>query len=199
MSARFIRGSRDPVERLVRDAVLPEQEAQLGRMFLHVAQGDQLELQKAHRLFSEPGESDLVARLLVGQREQRGLALLAQLHQIDMEFFLGVGLVGRDTFWGAVIIHGEGSGGSEAFQGAGEIEVEPEEGVMGDRPEGSVARGRWVVGVVAPEVSSLLCAGTGEHGVLEHIDGRAELLPEGGPPYGLHRYVSSCHDDPLFL
>ena len=29
----------NPVERLVRDAVLPEKEAQLGRMFLHVAHG----------------------------------------------------------------------------------------------------------------------------------------------------------------
>jgi len=42
--ARFILRSWDPVERLVRDAVPSEKEAQLGRMFLHVAHGVQLEL-----------------------------------------------------------------------------------------------------------------------------------------------------------
>ncbi len=42
--ARFILRSPDPVERLVRDGVLSEKEAQLGRMFLHVTHGVQLEL-----------------------------------------------------------------------------------------------------------------------------------------------------------
>ena len=28
-------------------------------------------------------------------------------------------------------------------------------------------------------------AGTGEQGVFEHVDRRAELLPEGGPPQGI--------------
>ncbi len=41
--ARFILRSWDPVERLVRDAVLSEKEAQLGRMFLHVTHAVQLE------------------------------------------------------------------------------------------------------------------------------------------------------------
>jgi hypothetical protein len=48
--ARFILGSRDPVERLVRDAALSEKEAQLGRMFLDVAQIVELQLQKADGL-----------------------------------------------------------------------------------------------------------------------------------------------------
>ena len=39
--ARSILRSRDPVERLVRDGVLSEKEAQLGCVFLHVAQGVQ--------------------------------------------------------------------------------------------------------------------------------------------------------------
>jgi hypothetical protein len=63
--ARFLLRSRDPVERLARDAVLSQKEAQLGRMFLHVAQGVQLELEKAHRLPPPPGESHLALRLLV--------------------------------------------------------------------------------------------------------------------------------------
>ena len=36
-------------------------------------------------------------------------------------------------------------------------------------------------------------AGTGEQGVFEHVDSRAELLPEGGPPQGIHLYTSKCH------
>ncbi len=62
---RFILRLPDPVERLARDAVLSQKEAQLGRMFLDVAQGVQLELEKAHRLPPPPGESNLAVRLLV--------------------------------------------------------------------------------------------------------------------------------------
>ena len=63
--ARFILRLPDPVESLARDAVLSQKEAQLGRMFLDVAQGVQLELEKAHRLPPPPGESHLVVGLLV--------------------------------------------------------------------------------------------------------------------------------------
>ena len=63
--ARFILRLPDPVERLARDAVLSQKEAQLGRMFLDVTQGVQLELEKAHRLPPPPGESNLAVRLLV--------------------------------------------------------------------------------------------------------------------------------------
>ncbi len=63
--ARFILRLPDPVESLARDAVLSQKEAQLGRMFLDVAQGVQLELEKAHRLPPPPGESNLVVGLLV--------------------------------------------------------------------------------------------------------------------------------------
>src|ERR1051326_2524234 len=61
----FILRLPDPVERLARDAVLSQKEAQLGRMFLDVAQGVQLELEKAHRLPPPPGESNLAVGLLV--------------------------------------------------------------------------------------------------------------------------------------
>ena len=63
--ARFILRSWDPVERLARDAVLSEKEAQLGRMFLHVTHGVQLELPIAYRIFTVPGEMERLARLLV--------------------------------------------------------------------------------------------------------------------------------------
>jgi hypothetical protein len=42
--ARFTLRSRDPVERLARDGVLSEKEAQLGRMFLHVTHAVQEQL-----------------------------------------------------------------------------------------------------------------------------------------------------------
>ena len=41
-------------------------------------------------------------------------------------------------------------------------------------------------------------AGTGEQGVFEHVDRRAELLPEGGPPQGIYLYTSTCHADARF-
>src|SRR6266436_8818294 len=53
--ARFILRLPDPVERLARDGALSQKEAQLGRMFLDVAQGVQLELEKAHRFPPPPG------------------------------------------------------------------------------------------------------------------------------------------------
>src|SRR5207248_6247148 len=62
---RFLLRLRDPVERLARNAVLSQKETQLGRVFLDVAQGVQLELEKAHRLPPPPGESHLALRLLV--------------------------------------------------------------------------------------------------------------------------------------
>ena len=49
--------------------------------------------------------------------------------------------------------------------------------------------------MVAPEVSIPMRAGTGEQGVFEHVDSRAELLPEGGPPQGIHLYASMCKND----
>src|SRR5207248_1328941 len=66
--ARFILRLPHPVEPLARDAVLSQKDPQLGRMFLDVAQGVQLEHEKAHRLPSHPGESNPAPRLLVRRR-----------------------------------------------------------------------------------------------------------------------------------
>src|SRR5579859_6894592 len=191
-TARFLLRSRDPVERLVRSAVLSQKEAQLGRMFLDVAQGVQLELEKAHRLPPPPRENHLALRLLIGQREQRGLALLAQPHQISMKFLLGVGLFGKDPCWSKLIL-GEGGGRSESFQGAREIQVEPEQGVMDKRPEGWVCWGFRVT----PEESSPQHAGAGKQGIFQHVDGRAELPPQSSAQRRLYWVFS--HTFPPFV
>jgi hypothetical protein len=49
-ASRFILRLPDPVEQLVRDGVLSKKEAQLGRMFLDVAQIIELQLQEADGL-----------------------------------------------------------------------------------------------------------------------------------------------------
>ncbi len=48
--ACFLLRSHDPVDRLVGDGVLSQKETQLGRMFLHVTQIIELQLQEAERL-----------------------------------------------------------------------------------------------------------------------------------------------------
>ena len=63
--AHFLLRSSDPAERFVRDAVLAEKEAQLGCVFLYVAQGVQEQFYIAHRLSPGPGEIDLLMRFLV--------------------------------------------------------------------------------------------------------------------------------------
>jgi hypothetical protein len=50
VAARVTLRSRDPVEVRIRDGVLSEKEAQLGRMFLDVAHIVELQLQKADGL-----------------------------------------------------------------------------------------------------------------------------------------------------
>ena len=61
------------------------------------------------------------------------------------------------------------------------MQVEPEEGVMGDRPECRRILGRGLR-VVTPEESIPMRAGTGKQSVFEHVDRRAELLPKGSSP-----------------
>src|SRR6266699_2005117 len=109
-----------------------------------------------------------------------------------MEFLLGVGLFGKDTCWSKLIL-AEGCGGSECFQGAGEIQVEPEEGVMGERPECWVC---WSF-QVTPEALSPQRVGAGDQGIFQHIDGRAELPPQSGSKRRLRQVFS--HNTLLFF
>src|SRR5260370_40572977 len=90
-ATRFTLRSRDPVERLVRDAVLSEKEAQLGCMFLHVAHAVQLQLQEADGLPPRPRVGDALGRSLVRQRGKRGVALAPQRRQIGVQLLLRIG------------------------------------------------------------------------------------------------------------
>src|SRR6266567_1038813 len=66
------------------------------------------------------------------------------------------------------------------------MQVEPEEGVMGDRPECRVFWGSRVT----PEESIPMHAGTGKQSVFEHVDRRTELLPQSGAERRLHQLFS---------
>src|SRR5512146_1733540 len=74
--------SRDPVERLFRDGMLAEEEAEVSRMLLDVAHVVEEQFEKADWLTLCPGIFYWPARLLDGQRGQRGVALLAQRREI---------------------------------------------------------------------------------------------------------------------
>src|SRR6266536_186284 len=63
------------------------------------------------------------------------------------------------------------------------MQVEPEEGVMGDRPECRVFWGSRVT----PEESIPMHAGTGKQSVFEHVDRRTELLPKSGEKMSSYR------------
>src|SRR6266567_4666430 len=110
-----------------------------------------------------------------------------------MEFVLGVGLFGKDPCWSKLIL-GEGCRGSECFQGAGEIQVEPEEGVVGERPECWVCWGLRVT----PEEFMPLHAGAGEQGIFQHIDSRTQLPPQSSTHCRLHQVFSHTFP-PLFF
>src|SRR6266699_3994790 len=75
------------------------------------------------------------------------------------------------------------------------MQVEPEEGVMGDRPECRVFWGSRVT----PEESIPMHAGTSKQSVFEHVDRRAELLPQSGAQRRLHHLFSHNVCSFLFL
>src|SRR6266571_7793344 len=104
--------------------------------------------------------------------------------QIGVELLSGIGVCGKCTF--GVKRVPEVRRGGESFCFACEIQVEPEEGMIGEIPE------CWVIRLflIAPEAFIPMRAGTGQQGVLKHIDGRAELPPQSGAKRRLHQLFS---------
>src|SRR5437868_956749 len=100
--------------------------------------------------------------------------------QIGVELISGIGLFGKFTFWVKRVP--EVCRGSESFCFACEIQVEPEEGMIGEIPE------CWVIRLflIAPEALFPQRGWAGHQGVFKHIDGRAELPPHNGAPRRLH-------------
>ena len=92
--------------------MLPEEEAQLGCMFLDVAHVVELQLQQADRLPRRPGILDGPARLHIRQRDRGGVALPVQRGEIAAQLLLGIGPFGQ-RLWGIDHPLGKGCGGSE--------------------------------------------------------------------------------------
>src|SRR5438132_3839476 len=92
--------------------------------------------------------------------------------QIGVELISGIGLCGKFTFWVKRVP--EVRRGSESFCFACEIQVAPEEGMIGEIPEGWVIR----LFLIAPEPSIPIGVGTGQQGVFERVDSWAGLSPQ---------------------
>src|SRR5690348_2862992 len=185
-AARVSLSPRDGIYLIARDAVLAEKEAQVRRMLLHVAHGIEQQLQIADGLPFTPWILDGPACLLVRQRGQRRLALPARVREIGAQLLLGIWPVGcrLDRIEHSL---GKGSRGSKVLlRGAGEIQVEPDKRVIADIPERSEPRWepRWRG--VGPELLLPEGVGADQQGVVEHINGRAELRPQRGAPHGVH-------------
>ena len=88
---------RDPVELRVRDAVLAEEEAQLGGMLLDVTHGvqHQFQITDGPPLPLLPRELIGVARPFAGQGIDGALALLLGVGEIGEQFIFRVGPFGR--------------------------------------------------------------------------------------------------------
>src|SRR5207247_7163711 len=104
--------------------------------------------------------------------------------QIGVELISGIGLFGKFTVWVKRVP--EVRRGSESFCFACEIQVEPGEGMIGEIPEGWVIR----LFLIAPEAFMPMRARTGQQGVFEHVDSRAELPPQSSAERRLHRVFS---------
>src|SRR5512142_2980342 len=100
-------------------------------MFLDVAQVVQQQFQKAHLT---PGETTALTRPRVGQRLDRRPALDAAVVQVGLQLCLGVGSC-RNYPRRVQFFKRERSRGRESRDGSGEVQFEPEEGVVSNVPE----------------------------------------------------------------
>src|SRR5207302_6447600 len=85
------------------------------------------------------------------------------------------------------LVQRERRGRRKALARAGEVQVEPEQRVKGDVPE---LRELGSLRMRIPRVVSPQYVGTGADGVVEHVDGRPELLPNAFFPEWVHIQMS---------
>src|SRR5262249_22658621 len=144
----------------------------------------QLQLEKADGLALCPRKRDRLARLRVRQRANGVVTLLARIRQIGLKLVFGVDSIGHHA--GFQFSQAKGSWRSKSLHGAGEIQVEPEECMIGDVPELGKRWWQDLIWGVAPEALFPQRGRTGHQGVLEHVDRCAELLPQSSLPPCLH-------------
>lgn len=166
--------------------MLAKHEDQLGGVLLDMAHVVELQLRKTDGPPLRPGIRDGPLCLLVCQREQGGVALLARGDEIGVQLFSGIGPF-RRRFGGVEHPVGKGSGRSEFVLRHGrKVQVELDKRMKGDVPElREPRRELWWRGS-APEALPPQRVGAGQRGVVEHVNGRAKLRPQGGAPRGFH-------------
>src|SRR5579884_248234 len=100
------------------------------------------------------------------------------MHEIGVELVSAIGLFGRND---TILL--EGRRRSEFFLWAArEIQVEPVEGMVDGIPECPTFQSLRAY----PEVLLPERIGAGQQSIFQHIDGRAELLPQNGAERCLH-------------
>jgi hypothetical protein len=124
----------------------------------------------------EPIEPAAPANLLIRQRLDRRPALPAAMLEIGLKLGFRIRPLGKHPR-GVQLRQRERRRGSEPLHRIGQVEIEIKERVIGHVPELGWSRG-------IPAAPDLV--GTGGHGVLEHVDGGPELLPEDGSPGCVH-------------
>ncbi len=113
-----------------RDAKLPQSQTQLGGVFLDVAHGVKQHFQVAR---FDPIERAALTCFLIRQRRDARLALAAALVEIGLNLGFGIGAVGQFPAY-------ERRWGRKALVVAGQVEVDPEQRMIGDEPDLSVTR-----------------------------------------------------------
>lgn len=142
---------------------MSEKEIQLSNVVLDVAQV--VEHQFGNRDV-EPFEPAALFTAFLIECSDGCAALLPTMCQIILELLFCVNLFGDDSRWVQLVERKRGRGNKHSKR-IGQIEVKPEERVVGDIPE------LGLLGAVAPKL-----VGTREHGIAQHSDGSTKLLPQ---------------------
>ena len=162
--------------------MLAEQHIDLSRMFLHVPQVVDQQAQETH--FSPP-ESAALLNFLVGQRLNCRPAGFAAVFEVGQQFSFGIGAFGDRA---VLILFDQQERGrrQKAVLGASQIQVKPEERVIGDIPD-LRAFGRLPMRL--PQRGASQFVGTRAEGCVEIVDHCAELLPDAGFEIGIHLFI----------
>lgn len=142
--------------------VLSEKEIQLRDVMLDVAQVVQHQFGNRD---VEPFEPAALPGAFLAERSDGYAALVAAMHEVILELLFCVGLFWDDSRR-AQLVERERVWWNKDGKRVGQVEVKPEERVVGNIPE------LGLLGAVAPKL-----VGTGEHGIAQHSDGSTKLLP----------------------